>query len=208
MTVRAQQKRTQILAAARQLFLQHGFAQTSTEAIRIEAGVSKETLYRYYSSKEDLFAAVLRQLTLEQLPKLQVKSASAHFESRVEIRAALLQLTHELLAVMMQPEYLALLRIVLAETPRFPQLGELFRSTVPEQSLTSVAVLLHQMQDEGAEEPLDEEAAARMLLGALLTYVLLDGLLNTDGFPVKPGPDRLTALVDLFQRVIRHNDGR
>ena len=69
-THRAQQKREQILTAARRLFLQHGFADTSTEAIRIEAGVSKETLYRYYASKEGLFTAVLRQLTLEHLPRL------------------------------------------------------------------------------------------------------------------------------------------
>src|SRR2546423_13494696 len=68
-THRAQQKREQILTAARRLFLQHGFADTSTEAIRIEAGVSKETLYRYYASKEELFTAVLRQLTLEHLPR-------------------------------------------------------------------------------------------------------------------------------------------
>ena len=62
-THRAQQKREQILTAARRLFLQHGFADTSTEAIRIEAGVSKETLYRYYASKEELFVDVLGNLS-------------------------------------------------------------------------------------------------------------------------------------------------
>src|SRR5947209_7170884 len=129
-----------MLAATRRLFLQHGFAQTSTEAIRVEAGVSKETLYRYYASKEALFAEVLRQVTLEQIPKLRVESIKDPLD-RGEIRAALLQLTQELVTVMMQPEYLALLRIIVAETPRFPQLGALFRSTVPEQSLASLATL-------------------------------------------------------------------
>ena len=31
----------------------------------------------------------------------------------------------------MQPEYLALTRVVIAETPRLPQLGSLFRAALP-----------------------------------------------------------------------------
>ncbi len=201
-TLRAQQKREQILVAARRLFLRQGFADTSTEAIRIEAGVSKETLYRYYVSKEELFADVLRQLTLEQVPRLQVERTLPDPGNRGSVRAALLQLAQELVAVMMQPEYLALLRIIVAETPRFPQVGALFRSTIPERSLASLAALLKQMQaqEEGAD--IDGEAAARMLLGSLLTYAVLDGLLNTDGIPSLPQPDRLAAIVDLLLRAM------
>jgi len=74
----------------------------------------------------------------------------------------------------------------LAETPRFPQVGALFRSTIPEQSLASLAALLKQMRDQEEGVDIDGEAAARMLLGSLLTYALLDGLLNTDGSPSLP----------------------
>ena len=89
-TSRTKAKRAQILAAARRLFLQHGFAQTSTEAIRLEAGVSKETLYRYYASKEDLFADVLQQMTLEQIPQVDVESLPDPLD-RESLRLALLQ---------------------------------------------------------------------------------------------------------------------
>jgi AcrR family transcriptional regulator len=195
-TARTKLKREQILAAARRLFLQHGFAQTSTEAIRLEAGVSKETLYRYYASKEDLFADVLRQLTLEQIPTLQMERIPDPLD-RESVRAALLQLIQDLVAAMMQPEYLALLRIIVAETPRFPQVGALFRATVPEQSLVSLAALFRQMRDQQQGRALDEEAAARMVLGSLLTYALLDGLLETSGPPSLPQPERLAAIVDL-----------
>ncbi len=196
-TSRSKLKREQILTAARRLFLRQGFAQTSTEAIRLEAGVSKETLYRYYASKEDLFADVLRQLTLEQITTWHVERIGDSLD-RESLPAALLQLTQELAAVMMQPEYLALLRIIVAETPRFPQLGALFRSAVPEQSLASLAAFFRQMRDQEEGVAFDEEAAARMLLGSLLTYALLDGLLSADGTPSLPKPERLAAIVDLL----------
>jgi TetR/AcrR family transcriptional repressor of mexJK operon len=204
-TSRTKVKRAQILAAARRLFLQQGFAQTSTEAIRLEAGVSKETLYRYYDSKEDLFADVLQQMTLEQIPQADVESLPG-LEDRESLRLALLQLVQKLVAVMMQPAYLGLLRIIVAETPRFPQLGALFRVTVPEQSLASLTALFRQMQDLKGGVALDGEAAARMLLGSLLTYALLDGLLATEGTPSAPQPERLAAIVDLLLRAISTQD--
>ena len=68
---RAQQTREQIRAAAQRLFLQQGYLATSTDAILAEAGIaSKETLYRHYASKEDLFVDVLSHLTLSE-PRLK-----------------------------------------------------------------------------------------------------------------------------------------
>ena len=49
---------------------------------------------------------------------------------------------------------------------------------------------------------IDEEAAARMFLGSLLTYALLDGLLSTSSVPQKPSPERLAAIVELFLQAI------
>lgn len=196
---RPERKREQILAAARRLFLQHGFAATSTDAIKAEAGVSKETLYRYYPSKEALFADVLRQLTLEHLPQpLQVERAGLHLQGREAVRAVLLMLAQELVSIMMQPEYLALLRVVVAESARFPHLGAMFREAVPEPSLVYLATLLAQMREQGLVAEAHDDAAARMFLGAILTYALLDGLLTADGMPHPPDSQRLTALVEVF----------
>src|SRR5579872_904506 len=61
------QTRERILDAAQKLFLQQGYLATSTDALMTEAGIaSKETLYRYYASKEELFTAVLGRLTVEE----------------------------------------------------------------------------------------------------------------------------------------------
>ena len=56
---RAQAKRRQITDAARALFLSQGFARTSMDAVTAEAGVSKQTLYAYFASKDELLIAVV-----------------------------------------------------------------------------------------------------------------------------------------------------
>ena len=213
-TERARQKRGQILDAARTLFLARGYAHTSTEAVRREAGISKETLYRYYRTKEDLFADVLRRLTLEHLyqpfqademlPQIQAdEMLPQKGASREQLQKVLRRLAKEIAETMMQPDYLALLRIVVAESTRFPALGELFRKTVPEQGIAAIVELLKRLRKKGLVAKIDAEAAARMLLGSLLTYALIDGILNSDNkSPLPPAPRRIRAIADLFVRAI------
>src|SRR5262245_14196035 len=127
-TARARQKRGQILDAARRLFLSHGYAHTSTDAVRRAAGVSKETLYRYYPTKEELFADILRRLTLEQLPKpLHSDDSLTSGADSKQLQRLVRTLAREISLVMMQPDYLSLLRVVVAESTRFSYLGGLFK---------------------------------------------------------------------------------
>lgn len=202
-TDRAQRKRGQILDAARRLFLAQGYAHTSTESVRREAGVSKETLYRYYRTKEELFADVLRRLTLEHLQQpFRWDEALADGANPKELQKAFRLLTAQIIKTMMQPDYLALLRIVVAESTRFPHLGELFRQTVPEQAIASIVGLLKRLRKKGLAAKVDEEAAARMLLGSLLTYALMDGILVSEGKAFLPEPKRIRAIADLFVRTV------
>src|SRR5260221_4658252 len=53
-------KRGAIVEAARQAFLQNGYAQTSMERIAETAGVSIKTVYRHFENKDDLFSAVMQ----------------------------------------------------------------------------------------------------------------------------------------------------
>ena len=56
---RTQAKRQQIRAGAQRLFLKLGYERTSMDAIAAEARVSKQTLYRYYQTKDALFIDIL-----------------------------------------------------------------------------------------------------------------------------------------------------
>ena len=200
---RSREKRDQIRTAAQRLFLERGFASTSTNAISSEAGVSKETLYRYFPSKEELLADCLRHL-IADVPqnRLPVASGEAPLEDRDDLRAALLDLALRFVSNLMQPDYVALVRVIITETPRLPQLGNLFRSTVPDRAFRSVIDILRMAQDKNLVRLSDLETAARMLLGPLLTYVLLDGLFVGEGPPRRPPPERIEAVVDLYLQAI------
>ncbi len=185
------------------MFLDRGFAATSTDAIAAEAGVSKQTLYVYYPSKEELLADVLRHL-IEDGPRggplLTGEEASPG--SRDELRRALDSLARKLISGLMDPDYVALVRVVIAETRRLPRLGQLFRSAVPERVLNNVSALLEAARENGVIGAVDTDAASRAFVGPLLTYVLLDGLFVGDGPPRPPGPERIGAAVDLFMRSV------
>jgi len=57
--------RAALLGAARELFGQHGYGETSTDEIVARAGVTKGALYHHFSGKEDLFRAVVEQVQRE-----------------------------------------------------------------------------------------------------------------------------------------------
>ncbi len=199
---RARAKLEQIRDGAQRVFLERGFAGASTDAIAAEAGVSKQTLYAYYSSKETLLADVLRHLIHEDPQNPPAAMEEPPLATPGELRRALDSLAQGLIANLMQPDYLALTRVVLSETPRLPQVGSLFRSAVPERALQNVARILQSAQGNGVVEEVDTDAASRMFMGGLLTYAILDGLLVGEGPPRPPAPEQITAVVDLFMKTI------
>lgn len=200
--VREEAKRDQIRAAAQGLFLERGFGGASTDAIAKGARVSKETLYKYFPSKKELLADVLRHLIAGVSRGESAAVGRISIEDRGDLREALLDLASRFVDDLMRPEYLALVRVIINETPRLPQLGDLFRSTVPENAFKSVSVILRRAQEKDLTRFADPEAAARLFVGPLLTYVLLDGLLEGEGPPKKPSPDRIEAVVDLYMQAI------
>jgi TetR/AcrR family transcriptional regulator, mexJK operon transcriptional repressor len=199
---RAQKTREQIRVAAKKLFLEHGYLATSTDAIMVEAGISsKETLYRHYASKEELFVDVLGQLTLEQPRPSSVMAQIPALPDLQALRVALTTIAREILSIMIQPEYLALLRIILTETARFPQLGTLFRATVPQRALTYFTALLERAREQGIIGDVDFDAVNHALLGGLLTYALLDIVLaGEDAHP--PSLERADAVVEVIMRAL------
>mgnify|MGYP001252664121 CR=1 FL=1 len=56
-----QPRREHLIETARRLFNAHGYHQTGIDLIMRESGVSKTTMYKYFATKEDLIAEVLRR---------------------------------------------------------------------------------------------------------------------------------------------------
>ena len=199
---RAVRKREQILRGAQHLFLTHGYMGTSTDAIARETGISKETLYAYYPNKEALFTAVLQHmvsiLDADQFAEIE----HAMLTSRESFRQALIDLAQKIIDSAMQPDYLALVRIVLAESKRVPQLATLFRSSIPVRGLAYLSGLLEHARQHKLVQVEDVMVAARMFIGSLLTYIIVDGLILADEAPRPPDLAQITIIVDLFCKAL------
>jgi AcrR family transcriptional regulator len=200
---RTDTKRAQIRAAAQLLLLQHGFQGTTTDAIAAAASISKETLYRYYARKEDLFLDVLRSLTVERAVWVRLMERPAEPRTTRQLRAQLRSAVQGLLETMLQAEYLAMLRLIVAESPRFPELGDGFRQTVLEPGSTYIAVLLRAGQRNGiVRDNIDPPTVTRMFIGGLLTMVLPNGLIHTSLAPVAPDQRAIATFVDHLMDLI------
>ena len=200
--IRAQQTRERLRTAAHRLFIQQGYQATSIDAILAEAGISsKETFYRYYPGKEALFIDVLGHLTMEQPDFSEKLAALPSPHDLPSLRQALLQLSREILSMMCQPGYLPLVRMIIAESPRFPQLGTLFFSTVTQRGLAIITSLLQTARAQQVIADIDFDAVSRMLLGGLLSYAI-SGLISEEEQAQPPPLERAEALIEVIMRAL------
>lgn len=191
---RREAKRRQITEAARTLFLAQGFAGTSMDAVTAEAGVSKQTLYAYFPTKVDLLAAVLfgAMSELQLHPPHPVRP-----ETREDLRQSMVGFATMLIATLLRPDTIALIRLVLGEAFRVPELRAAVREALPGQVLDRTRTILRDVDARGVIRVRDVDLAARMFIGPVMTYVALDGFLSADPSPA-PDTDRLAALVEGF----------
>jgi TetR/AcrR family transcriptional repressor of mexJK operon len=199
---RVQETRERLRTAAYRLFVQQGYIATSVDAILLEAGISsKETLYRHYANKEALFVDVLRHLTMEQ-PGFPEKLASqAPLHDLTSLQQALTYLCREILSMMTQPGYLPLVRMIISEASRFPQLGTLFFTTVTQKGLTLINDLLQKACEKQIIAEVDLDVVTHLLLGGLLSYILMNLVNREEVQP--PVLDRADAIVEVIMRALK-----
>lgn len=202
-TARAAARRQRILGAAMGVFAERGYSASSTAQIAAAAGASKETLYAYFGDK----AGLLREALMSLVAAPSRPDAAARVDGTTspdEFESLLQELAVRLVGDLMQPAYLTLARIVVAETPRDPSLADLFRTAVADRALNGVAVVLRAGQEHGlVDQGVDVGQAARALVGPLLTYVLLDGLLRPVSDVRPPTELAVREQAVLFHRSVR-----
>jgi len=112
------------------------------------------------------------------------------------------------LASAMQPDALALLRLIVAETPSVPHLAALVRAAIAERGGVTVRGLLERAQRLGLVAVPDVDVAVRLFVGGVLAYVFSDGLFAPAGVPAPQAAERLAALVQLFVRAVAPSAAR
>ncbi len=139
----AGRKECSVIAAARKLFLEQGFAETSMDAIARSACVSKATLYAYFPSKEALFAHLIEAECRLNASRLQMPDLD------MGLVEALRSFARQFVEVYITPESMAFFQAISSERSRFPQLCQLFFDSGPKNELMRVAALLEEAKARG-----------------------------------------------------------
>lgn len=108
-----------ILDAATHLFLRDGYDATSFDRIAARAKAGKASLYARYSTKQELFTAVVRRMVDRTLVP------SADVPSHLPVEERLRETGHRLLEHALVPEAVALMRVCMSIAPRMPELARL-----------------------------------------------------------------------------------
>lgn len=117
----------EIVEAARAAFVANGFSDTRIDDIAARAGVSKGLVYVYFPSKEALFEAVVRSTVLPILDRAAVLiEADDSMAAATQLRVMLATIYRE----MVDTDRRRLLHMIIAESPRFPEMARFYHAEV------------------------------------------------------------------------------
>ena len=170
-------KHRQILEAATESFLEHGYRGTSMDQVAAAASVSKQTVYKHFSDKSTLFAEIVR--TTVAVAADPVHDEVARLADSGDLEADLLDLARRQLSGVLHPTLLRLRRLVIAEAGRFPALGRLFYEQGAGRTMETLAASFARLTDRGLLRVDDAARAAAefnwLLMAAPVNRAMLLG---------------------------------
>jgi AcrR family transcriptional regulator len=149
----SEQLRDHLLDVATELLLSHGYGATSVEAIASRARVSKRTFYHRFSDKAALMSAVVQRLIDSMRPPADVPLVAGH-----QLPEILHNLAALILRAALTPKLLALHRLIVAESQRFPDLAAAVAHAGGRQE--AVALIAGLLRHHTPEPGLQDEQAA------------------------------------------------
>jgi TetR/AcrR family transcriptional repressor of mexJK operon len=173
------EKRAAVLEAAAKVFLSGGYLGASMDEIADLAGVSKQTVYTYFSNKEALFAAMASALSNEASDR--VHNNVAEFGEDDDLEGYLVGYAVRQLEVVLTPRILQLRRLVIGEVGRFPELGAALYAGGPGRAIASLAATFERLADRGALSVHDPLLAATQFNWLIMSAPLNRAMLLGDG---------------------------
>ena len=165
---RKEARPSELVAAALACFAERGFAATKLDDIAAKAGVSKGTVYLYFASKQAVFEALVRQAVLPNVERLIGETA----QPGAPVLEILPRLLRAITGTMAGSSLLQFPRLIIAESPQFPELAQFWRQTVIDRMLGVVSGLIERGIAAGEIRPVDPVDAARLMIAPLLMAVI------------------------------------
>lgn len=192
----AEERRQHILKAATEVFLERGYADTSIDAVVERSGGSKATVYALFGNKEGLFSAAAAECG----------EAFAAAIGTVDVCTSppdtLRRIARAYLKLILNPKRLAMFRMVVGDSGRLPEAGDIFYRLGPQTAMTAVAKFFRECVARGLLKTEDPERLADCFLGALRGSLFNRALLNPTRAPTEKEVERhIDFVVETFLRI-------
>jgi len=181
-------KNIAIVNAASRLFLENGFDGTSMDEVAKRAGVSKQTVYSHFSSKELLFGESIRAAIAKYYPDLALEKIKEH-SLEVDLRAVCENYARLLLG----DDAMAMFRLLVGAAPKGPALAKIFWESGPNDMELKLEEFLQMWVDRGELVINDTQKAASRLI------TLVKGrphFMHSIGLTSSVGEEELQTTVD------------
>ncbi len=191
------QKGDAILKAAADLFPKLGFEKTTMDAIASHAGVTKQTVYSHYQSKEQLFIRLVDNLCRDGLNQQPISGVTSK-----QFEELLYDVGMKLLTLITSVEGMAVTRLVLAESSRYPKLARLYYESGTQRIMKLLAEFLDGQNARGVITIPNTESAAAYFFALLKGQYFLRMTLGVPPIPsLKEKREHVTEVVAIFIRI-------
>jgi len=180
----AADRRKAFLAAARDVFLERGYANSSIDAVVERSGGSKATVYQLFGNKEGLLAALVAEGAEELAHLVDALPLDGGLEE------SLRKFGHGYLNLVLRPERLGLFRLVVGECARVPELGDVFYRSGPQSCGKGMTRFFSSVMERGLMRRADPERTAFQFVHALRGDLYMQVMLNPTRAPTPHEIDR------------------
>lgn len=185
-------KRRAVFEAARDAFFELGYG-ASMDAIAARAGVSKQTIYNQFASKEELFAAAVAETSAAMIAPLNDHTPDA------TPAQVLTELARQYMEIVLSERSAELIRTLAAQRQQFPEIVQAFYRSGPANTLGRTAAYLAEETAHGRLAVRDPVLAAEQFFGMLAGPNHLRLMLGIAGPPVGVDRERrIAACVEAF----------
>lgn len=185
-------KRASILKAARGAFLKDGFSRAAVADIARAADVSTATLYKHFTSKEELFAAVTKEAAQA------VGDYTDAVRPEAGAREVFATLSRVYLTAQFDNHVNDLMRIVVAEVPSHPKLVAEMTELIVTRRHKSLQAVLDKLVERGMLKPHDTLLGAKLASGMIKELFVWPALFDPDYKLPSDADAKIDAAADLY----------
>lgn len=195
-TRRKEARPGELLDAALSLFVEKGFAATRVEEVAARAGVSKGTLFLYFTSKEELFKAVVRETIAGRFAEWNEEFERFEGDSVALVRYCM----HSWWERVGQTQASGITKLVMSEAGMFPEIAAFYQQEVIRPGHDLIRRILQRGIDRGEFRPLHLDYAVYSLIAPMIFLLMWKHSMSActpSSAPIDP-PSFIDTQVDLL----------